>query len=126
MAENKIKTKPAAQEQNNGDEIGLMEKLIVLIASGLMDILEIIGGIAALSVVGALITVPIDILGWLVSGGIFIWSFFRTGWQGIVANLIGLLADALTAGILPGRTIGAAISIKIRNIIKKKITEKIT
>lgn len=126
MPENKIKTKPKPEQPDDGSEIGLIEKLFVLIASGFMDVLEIIGGIAALSVVGALITVPIDILGWLVSGGLFIWSFFRTGWQGIVVNLVFMLVDAITAGILPARFIGVALSIKIKNAIKKKLAEKIT
>ncbi|MBI2010869.1 MAG: hypothetical protein HYS89_01390 [Candidatus Colwellbacteria bacterium] len=106
-------------------KIGAVEGFIVLGAAAIADLFEILAGLVFwVPIFGQVIWFLAFTFGLFISGTILIWSLLR----GISGRLVvkravrrliflmgGFLADALTVGVLPIRTITLAITIWLNN-----------
>jgi|SRR3989344_3921101 len=106
-------------------KIGAIESFMVLAAAASADALEMLAGLIGwIPIIGQIAWFFAFAFGLVVSGALLLWAFLRGISGGIVikksvTRLIilagGFLADALTAGILPIRTITLALTIWFNN-----------
>src|SRR3989344_1331244 len=106
-------------------KIGIVEGLMVLMTAAAADTLELFAGFMVwIPILGQIAWLFAFTFGFFVSGTLLLWAFLRgvsggTVMKKVVKRLImlagGFLADALTAGILPIRTITMALTIWLNN-----------
>ncbi len=110
--------------EHEKEKISLPETIIFILLAASADVFEIFGVVVSLSGVGAAIGILAFLYGLMISFVIVLWSFFRSVGGSIVVKLAvrrsmaligGAVADALTGGVLPMRTIVLAITIWLNN-----------
>ncbi len=110
--------------EHEKEKISLPETIIFILLAASADVFEIFGVVVSLSGVGAAIGILAFLYGLMISFVIILWSFFRSVGASIVVKLVvrrsmalmgGAVADALTGGVLPMRTIVLAITIWLNN-----------
>lgn len=108
-----------------GAKIGGVEQFMVLATAAIADTFEIFAGLIGwIPVLGWMTWFFAYAFGLFVSGALFVWALLRGVTGGIVVKKAfkrlvtlvgGFVADAMTAGILPMRTITLWLTIRLNN-----------
>lgn len=112
--------------EGNQKKISLPEIVIFGLFAFSADIFEAFSLASfGVPVIGQVIWILALFYGFLISAAIFLWSMFKdVGGRYIIKLLVGFLADSLTGGFFPIRTIVLAISSWTHNKHLDKYLEK--